>query len=124
MLCPTLVSNLCHPVPTHPVPALTPATPAVHLLPLGILMDVDAARLLHAALLLCQRCKKPRHFAWHCSLGLEVCYLSMAKQEELLLQLLAAKDAAGAPLLDKPMPKLTLEEASVCTSPLEQEEDF
>ncbi|KAG5332684.1 hypothetical protein C0989_006723 [Termitomyces sp. Mn162] len=39
-----------------------------------------------------------------------------AEQEELLLQLLAAKDAARALLLDKP--ESTPEEISACTSPL------
>ncbi|KAG5348595.1 hypothetical protein C0989_009612, partial [Termitomyces sp. Mn162] len=70
------------------------------------------------------RCKKPGHFAWHCPLGLEVCYLSTAQQEELLLQLLAAKDTAGAPSLDKSLLELTLEEANVSTSPLLLEGDF
>ncbi|KAG5335522.1 hypothetical protein C0989_001149 [Termitomyces sp. Mn162] len=49
---------------------------------------------------------------------------SGAEQEELLLQLLAVKDAARAPLLDEPTPELTLEEISTCTSLLELEEDF
>ncbi|KAG5336893.1 hypothetical protein C0989_011639 [Termitomyces sp. Mn162] len=48
----------------------------------------------------------------------------MAEQEKLLLQLLATMDAARAPLLDKPMPELTLEEISMSTSLLELEEDF
>ncbi|KAG5338212.1 hypothetical protein C0989_007967 [Termitomyces sp. Mn162] len=124
MLHPTPVSNLHYPVPTHSVLALTPATPAEHSLPLGIPMDVDAAQQLHTAPLLCWRCKKPGHFVWHCPLGLEVCYLSIAEQEELLLQLLTAKDTARAPLLNELMPELTLEEASMCTSPLELEENF
>ncbi|KAG5339366.1 hypothetical protein C0989_004568 [Termitomyces sp. Mn162] len=87
-------------------------------------MDVDTARQLHTAPLLCQRCQKPRHFAQHCLLGLEVHYLSTVEQKELLLQLLAAKDAARAPPLDEPMPELTLEEISVCAPPPELEEDF
>ncbi|KAG5349508.1 hypothetical protein C0989_003362 [Termitomyces sp. Mn162] len=69
-------------------------------------------------------CKKPRHFAQHCPLGLEVCYLSAVEQEELFLQLLAAKDAAGALSLDKPSLELTPEEANMSTSPLELEGDF
>ncbi|KAG5348644.1 hypothetical protein C0989_009262 [Termitomyces sp. Mn162] len=87
-------------------------------------MDVNATWQLHAALPLCQRCQKPGHFAWHCLLGLEVCYLSMVEQEELLLQLLATKDAAGTLLLDEPTMELTPEKISVCTSPPELEEDF
>ncbi|KAG5340929.1 hypothetical protein C0989_012552 [Termitomyces sp. Mn162] len=124
MLHPALVSNFHHPALACPMPALTPAIPTVCLLPPGILMDMDAARQLHAAPLLCWRCQKPRHFAQHCPLGLEVCYLSMAEQEELLLQLLATKDTARAPLLDEPTLELTLKEISACTSPPELEEDF
>ncbi|KAG5349518.1 hypothetical protein C0989_003335 [Termitomyces sp. Mn162] len=47
-----------------------------------------------------------------------------AEQEELLLQLLAAKDAAGAPSLDEPTPELTLEKISTCASPLKLEGDL
>ncbi|KAG5333760.1 hypothetical protein C0989_004952 [Termitomyces sp. Mn162] len=111
-------------MPTHPVPALTPATPAACPLLLGIPMDVDVAQQLHATPLLCWRCKKPGHFAQHCPMGLEVCYLSMTEQEGLLLQLLATKDATRAPSLDKPTLELTPEEASMCTSPPKWEEDF
>ncbi|KAG5348928.1 hypothetical protein C0989_007120 [Termitomyces sp. Mn162] len=119
-----LISNLCHSAPAHPMPAFTSAIPAAHPLPPGIPMDVDATRQLCTALLLCQRCQKPGHFAQHCPLGLEVCYLSMAEQEELLLWLLAVKDAAGALLLDEPTLELTLKEISVCTSSPELEGDF
>ncbi|KAG5329303.1 hypothetical protein C0989_009953, partial [Termitomyces sp. Mn162] len=112
MMHPALVSNFHHSVPTHPVPALAPAALATHPLPPEIPMDVDMAQQLHMAPLLCQRCKKPGHFAWHCPLGLEVCYLSTVEQEELLLQLLAAKDAARALSLDKPSLELTPEKAN------------
>ncbi|KAG5350869.1 hypothetical protein C0989_008949 [Termitomyces sp. Mn162] len=44
--------------------------------------------------------------------------------EELLLKLLAMKDAARALLPDKLTPELTPEEISTCTSPLELEEGF
>ncbi|KAG5333935.1 hypothetical protein C0989_001823 [Termitomyces sp. Mn162] len=124
MLYPTAVSNFHLSMSTHPVPALTPATPVAHSLPLEILMDVNTACQLCTAPLLCQRCKKPEHFAWHCPLGLKVHYLSIAEQEELLLQLLAAKDATGAPPLDKPKPELTPEEDNTCSSPLEFKGDF
>ncbi|KAG6858071.1 hypothetical protein C0993_006638 [Termitomyces sp. T159_Od127] len=87
-------------------------------------MDVDAAQQHHPALLLCQQCKKPGHFARHCPLGLEVRYLSTAEQEELLLQLLAAKDAAGAPSLDEPAPELAQKESGACAPLLSSEEDF
>ncbi|KAG5349497.1 hypothetical protein C0989_003407 [Termitomyces sp. Mn162] len=123
-LCPTTVSNFHLYMPTHPVPALTPAAPAACPLPPGISMDVDMAHQLHTAPLLCQRCKKPGHFAWHCLLGLEVRYLSTAEQEELLLQLLAAKNAARALLLDKPKLELTLEKDNMCSSPLKFEGNF
>ncbi|KAG5730948.1 hypothetical protein E4T56_gene7122 [Termitomyces sp. T112] len=89
--------------------AFTPAISAACPLPSEIPMDVDTARQLCAAPPLCWRCQKPGHFAWHCLLGLEVCYLFIVEQEELLLQLLAVKDAAGALLLDEPTPELTLE---------------
>ncbi|KAG6871837.1 hypothetical protein C0993_002730 [Termitomyces sp. T159_Od127] len=69
-------------------------------------MDVDAAQQHHPTPLLCQQCKKPEHFAWHCSLSLEVRYLSTAEQEELPLQLLAAKDTAEVPSPDEPAPEL------------------
>ncbi|KAG5333938.1 hypothetical protein C0989_004597 [Termitomyces sp. Mn162] len=106
------------------MPALTPAIPTTHPLSPGIPMDVDTAKQLCAMPLLCQRCQKPRHFVQHCPLDLEVHYLAMAEQEELLPQLLAVKDAAGAPLSDKPILELTLEEISACASPPELEEDF
>ncbi|KAG5719133.1 hypothetical protein E4T56_gene11871 [Termitomyces sp. T112] len=44
--------------------------------------------------------------------GLEVHYPSMAEQEELLLQLLAARDAIGALSPDEPTLELTPEEIS------------
>ncbi|KAG5335984.1 hypothetical protein C0989_012412 [Termitomyces sp. Mn162] len=56
--------------------------------------------------------------------GLEVHYPSMAEQEELLLQLLAARDATGALSPDEPTLELTPEEISACASPLELVEDF
>ncbi|KAG5721929.1 hypothetical protein E4T56_gene18425 [Termitomyces sp. T112] len=101
------------------MPALTPATPILCPLLLGIPMDVNVARQLCTALLLCWRCQKPGHFAQHCLLGLEVHYLSTAEQEELLLQLLAMKDATRALLPDVPTPELTPEETSKCVAPLE-----
>ncbi|KAG6871593.1 hypothetical protein C0993_003075, partial [Termitomyces sp. T159_Od127] len=113
----TSMVTLRHPALPHSGPAPAPATPALQPLPPGIPMDVDAARQHHATPLLCQRCKRPGHFAQHCLLGLEVCYLSTAEQEELLLQLLAAKDAAGASSPDEPAPELA-QERMRCTPPL------
>ncbi|KAG5352452.1 hypothetical protein C0989_002288 [Termitomyces sp. Mn162] len=123
-LCSTLVTSLQYSAPAHPAPAPTLTTPVPHPLPPGISMNMDAAQQLHAMPLLCQRCKKPGHFALHCLLSLEVHYLSTVEQEELLLQLLAMKDAARAPLPDEPMLELTLKEISTCTSPPELEKDF
>ncbi|KAG5329069.1 hypothetical protein C0989_010135, partial [Termitomyces sp. Mn162] len=111
-MCPTLVSNFHHPIPTHSVPALAPAAPATHPLSLEIPMDMDTAQQLCTVPLLCWRGKKPGHFAQHCPLGLEVHYLSTVEQEELLLQLLATKDAARALSLDEPLLELTPEEAN------------
>ncbi|KAG5719505.1 hypothetical protein E4T56_gene11422 [Termitomyces sp. T112] len=90
-------------MPTHPVPALALAAPLLVPYPQGLPW---------------------MHFAWHCLLGLEVHYLSALEQEELFLQLLATKDAAGALLLDEPSSELTLEEVNVSASPLELESDF
>ncbi|KAG6893514.1 hypothetical protein C0993_000936, partial [Termitomyces sp. T159_Od127] len=108
--------------PDRPAPA--PATPAPRPLPPGIPMDVDTAQQHHAAPLLCWRCKKPGHFARHCPLGLEVHYLSTAEQEELLLQLLAAKDAARALSPDEPALELAQEESGTYAPLLGPEEDF
>ncbi|KAG6896749.1 hypothetical protein C0993_008126 [Termitomyces sp. T159_Od127] len=116
---------------THPAPRSTsmyllwlPVTPAPQPLPSGISMDVDAAWQHHPALLLSQQCKKPRHFARHCPLGLEVHYLSTAEQEELLLQLLAAKDTTRAPSLDEPALELAWEESGTYAPLPGPEEDF
>ncbi|KAG6883127.1 hypothetical protein C0993_007722 [Termitomyces sp. T159_Od127] len=103
--------TLWHPASPHSVPAPALATSTPRPLPLGIPMDVDVARQHHPTLLMCRQCKKPGHFAWHCPLGLEVHYLSIAEQEELLLQLLAAKNAARAPSPDEPAPELAQKES-------------
>ncbi|KAG6870975.1 hypothetical protein C0993_003919, partial [Termitomyces sp. T159_Od127] len=113
-----------HPTLPHSGPALAPATSALRPLPPGIPMDVDAARQHYATPLLCRRCKKPGHFARHCPLSLEVRYLSTAEQEELLLQLLAAKDAAGAPSPDELAPELAQEESGTYAPLPGPEEDF
>ncbi|KAG6863143.1 hypothetical protein C0993_012717 [Termitomyces sp. T159_Od127] len=113
-----------HPALPHsgPAPALT--TPALRPLLPGIPMDVDAAWQHHTAPLLCWWCKKPGHFARHCPLGLEVRYLSTAEQEELLLQLLAAKNAARAPSPDEPALELAQEESGAYAPLPGLEEDF
>ncbi|KAG6863150.1 hypothetical protein C0993_012697 [Termitomyces sp. T159_Od127] len=120
----TSMVTLRHPALPHPGPAPAPATPALQPLPPGISMDVDAAQQHHATPLLCWQCKKPGHFARHCPLGLEVRYLSTAEQEELLLQLLAAKDAAGAPSPNEPAPELAQEESGTYAPLPGPEEDF
>ncbi|KAG6882725.1 hypothetical protein C0993_009408 [Termitomyces sp. T159_Od127] len=113
-----------HPASLHSIPAPAPATPVPRPLPPGIPMDVDAAQQHYPTPLLCWQCKKPRHIAWHCPLGLEVCYFSTAELEELLLQLLAAKDAAGAPSPDEPALELAPEESGICAPLPGLEEDF
>ncbi|KAG6894443.1 hypothetical protein C0993_011446 [Termitomyces sp. T159_Od127] len=100
--------TLWHPALPHSEPAPAPATPALRPLPPGIPMD----------------CKKPGHFARHCPLGLEVRYLSTMEQEELLLQLLAAKDAAGASSPDELAPELAQEESGAYAPLPGPEEDF
>ncbi|KAG6857835.1 hypothetical protein C0995_004862, partial [Termitomyces sp. Mi166 len=77
-----------------------PPPAAARPLPPGIPMEVDASCQCASTPLLCRRCKKPSHFAHYCPQGLEVRYLSPSEQEELLLQLLAAKDASGDPSPD------------------------
>ena len=102
-----------------------PAPAPSRSLPAGVPMDVDASWQRSSTPLLCRRCGKPGHFAHYCSQGLEVCYLSPTEQEELLMQLLAAKDAAGMPLLDMAVPEPPSEEAVNAAIPLpEAEEDF
>ncbi|KAG6868267.1 hypothetical protein C0993_005640 [Termitomyces sp. T159_Od127] len=102
---PTPMVSLQHLAPLHSVLAPRPLLP-------GISMDVNATQQHHSTPLLCQQCKKPGHFEQHCLL---VCYLFTAEQEELHLQLLAAKDAAGA---------LSPNEGGACATLLSQEEDF
>ncbi|KAG6869369.1 hypothetical protein C0995_014725, partial [Termitomyces sp. Mi166 len=113
-----------HPLPTVHASAIAPPPPATaQPLPPEISMKVDASRQCASTPLLCHRCKKPSHFAHYCPQGLEVHYLSPSKQEELLLQLLAAKDASG-----DPSPDASLVDWSSKVSPVapftEQEEDF
>ncbi|KAG6893784.1 hypothetical protein C0993_000294, partial [Termitomyces sp. T159_Od127] len=120
----TSIVTLWHSALSHSGPAPALATLALQPLPPGIPMNVDAAWQHHAAPLLCWWCKKPGHFARHCPLGLEVRYLSTTEQEELLLQLLAAKDAARAPSPDEPAPELAQEESGAYAALSGPEEDF
>ncbi|KAG6874098.1 hypothetical protein C0993_000836 [Termitomyces sp. T159_Od127] len=101
----TSMVTLWHSALLHSGPALALTTTAPRPLPPGILMD-------------------PGHFAQHCLLGLEVRYLSTVEQEELLLQLLAAKDAARALSPDEPALELAQEESGAYTPLLGPEEDF
>ena len=61
-------------------------------------MDIDTARRKGGVpLSVCHHCRKPRHWACSCLEGLDVHYLSANKQDALIMELLAAKDAAGIP---------------------------
>ncbi|KAG5349294.1 hypothetical protein C0989_004793, partial [Termitomyces sp. Mn162] len=62
-LCPALTTSFHYPVPAHLTPAPTLAIPTTCPLPPDIPMDMDAARQLCTAPLLCWRCQKLRHFA-------------------------------------------------------------
>ena len=102
-----------------------PAPPAPHPLLAGILMDVNTSWQHSFTLLCCCQCRKPGHFARYCPQGLEVRYLLSVEQEELLMQLLAAKDATGTPLLDMAMlESLSTEEVNAAVPLPEAEEDF
>ena len=61
-------------------------------------MDIDAARRKGGVPpSVCRHCGKPGHWACSCLEGLDVHYLSANKQDTLIMELLAAKDAAGVP---------------------------
>ncbi|KAG6859828.1 hypothetical protein C0995_003360, partial [Termitomyces sp. Mi166 len=55
---------------------------------------------VHRHLSCANAAKNPATLACYCPQGLEVHYLSPSEQEELLLQLLAMKDASGGPSPD------------------------
>ncbi|KAG6883913.1 hypothetical protein C0995_011334, partial [Termitomyces sp. Mi166 len=113
-----------HPLSTVHASAIAPPPPAAaQLLLLGILMEVDASRQHASTPLLCHHCKKPGHFACYCPQELKVRYLSPSEQEELLLQLLAAKDASEDPSPDTSLMDRSFEMSSAGPS-TEQEEDF
>ena len=70
-------------------------------------------------------CRKPGYFVHYYLQGLEVQYLLPAEQEELLMQLLAAKDATGTPSPDTATSESSLAEVVNAAVPLsEAEEDF
>ena len=59
-------------------------------------MDIDTARRKGGVPpSVCCHCGKPRHWACSCLEGLDVHYLSADKWDVLIMELLAAKDAAG-----------------------------
>ena len=61
-------------------------------------MDIDATRRKGGATpSVCHHCGKPGHWAYSCPEGLDVCYLLANKQDALIIELLAAKDASGVP---------------------------
>ena len=61
-------------------------------------MDIDAARRKGGVPpFMCCYCGKSGHWARNCLEGLDVCYLSANKRDMLIMELLAAKDAAGIP---------------------------
>ena len=65
---------------------------------MGLPIDIDAARRKGGVPpSMCHHCGKPEHWARSCLEGLDMCYLSANKQDTLIMELLAAKDAAGVP---------------------------
>ena len=61
-------------------------------------MDIDAARRKGGVPpSVCRCCGKAGHWAHSCLKGLDVRYLSANKWDALIMELLAAKDAAGVP---------------------------
>ncbi|KAG6895215.1 hypothetical protein C0995_013000, partial [Termitomyces sp. Mi166 len=121
--CPSQLPITCPLSTVHASSIASPPPAAAQPLPPGISIEVDASHQCASTPLLCHRCKKPSHFAHYCLQGLEVRYLSPSEQEELLLQLLAAKDTSG-----DPSPNASLVDWSSKVSPAgpstEQEEDF
>ncbi|KAG5717440.1 hypothetical protein E4T56_gene7237 [Termitomyces sp. T112] len=89
-------------------------------------MDVDASHQWSSTPLLCRRCGKAGHFARYCPQGLEVRYLSSSEQEELLAQLLAARNAAGTPSPDAPatVSPTEVRQQMTCTPPLPSANHF
>ena len=85
-------------------------------------MDVDASRQRAPLPLSCRRCGTQGHFACHCPRGLKVRYPE--EQEELLLQLLVARDIAGVPSPDTPIPEEASTVAHVPEGQEEQSEGF
>ena len=49
---------------------------------------------------MCCQCKKPGHWAHSCLEGLDMHYLSTNKQDVLIMELLATKDAVSVPSLE------------------------
>ena len=79
-------------MPTSAQPPQPPLCPfQQHMLPLGILMDINARHAKQPSLTYCH-CGGISYFGQDCPTGFNICFLSQDNHEDLLESLLALKD--------------------------------
>ncbi|KAF5382165.1 hypothetical protein D9615_004469 [Tricholomella constricta] len=86
--------------PTAPVRVSAPAhflsTPVTPSLPPGVPMDIDRLRGRPVQDDTCRRCKQPGHFWRDCPKRFDLRHIMPEELDELIMQLLARKDAIPA----------------------------